>query len=382
MPQDYPTKGETDTAESTEPSTPRRRGPPTALLVLIAAFAIAGYFGYQEFQERRISLHEEDARIQSDMITVSSRVAGWITKVSVEEGQVIDKGTELIVIDDREARAIIDELNAQLEGVGAEKERLRAQQDLVRRQTDSQSAAERSEFSAAQVTVSSLAPQLNLAKREVKRTARLFERKVASRRQMDQAEHQLQRVEREHDIAVAKVKGARARVKQADAERAKLDVLAGDLAVLMKREAEITAKIKRQNLDIEDRVIESPLKGIVDRRFANVGEYVTPGQRLLLAHDPDRIWIEANIKETQVRRLKIGQTVIVSVDAYPDESFEGRVERIGNTATSAFALLPSPNPSGNFTKITQRLPVRIAINQRDGRLRPGMMVEVTIATGR
>ena len=219
MPQDYPTKGETDTAESTEPSTPRRRGPPTALLVLIAAFAIAGYFGYQEFQERRVSLHEEDARIQSDMITVSSRVAGWITKVSVEEGQVIDKGTELIVIDDREARAIIDELNAQLEGVGAEKERLKAQQDLVRRQTDSQSAAERSEFSAAQVTVSSLAPQLNLAKREVKRTTRLFERKVASRRQMDQAEHQLQRVEREHDIAVAKVKGARARVKQADARR-------------------------------------------------------------------------------------------------------------------------------------------------------------------
>ena len=129
-------------------------------------------------------------------------------------------------------------------------------------------------------------------------------------------------------------------------------------------------------------VIESPLKGIVDRRFANVGEYVTPGQRLVLAHDPNRIWIEANIKETQVRRLKEGQTVIVSVDAYPDEAFEGRIERIGNTATSAFALLPSPNPSGNFTKITQRLPVRIAINQRDGRLRPGMMVEVTIATGR
>ena len=382
MPKDDPTKSETDAADSTESSTPRRRGPPFALLVLIAAFVIAGYFGYQEFQERLVSLHEEDARIQSDMITVSSRVAGWITEVSVEEGQAIDKGTALIVIDDREARAITDELNAQREGVGAEKIRLKAQQDLVRRQTDSQLAAERSELSAAQVTVSSLAPQLNLAKREVKRTTRLFQQKVASRRQMDQAEQQLQRIEREHEIAVAKVKGARARVKQADAERAKLDVLAGDLAVLVKRESEILAKIKRQTLDIEDRIIESPLKGVVDRRFANVGEYVTPGQRLVLVHDPDRIWIEANIKETQVRRLKEGQTVIVSVDAYPDEAFEGRIERIGNTATSAFALLPSPNPSGNFTKITQRLPVRIAINQRDGRLRPGMMVEVTIATGR
>ncbi len=382
MPKDDPIKGETDAADITEPSAPRRRGPPSALLVLIAAFAIAGYFGYQEFQERLVTLHEEDARIQSDMITVSSRVSGWITEVSIEEGQDIDKGTALIVIDDREARAIIDELNAQREGVGAEKERLKAQQDLVRRQTDSQLAAERSELAAAKVTVSSLAPQLNLAKREVKRTTRLFQKKVASRRQMDQAEQQLQRIEREHEIAMAKVKGARARVKQADAERAKLDVLAGDLAVLVKREAEITAKVKRQALDIEDRVIESPLKGIVDRRFANVGEYVTPGQRLVLAHDPDRIWIEANIKETQVRRLKEGQTVTVSVDAYPDEAFEGHIERIGNTATSAFALLPSPNPSGNFTKITQRLPVRIAIDQRDDRLRPGMMVEVKIATGR
>lgn len=382
MAEDDSNKGGSDARDpAAAAAAPRRRGPPPALLVLIAAFAIAGYFGYQEFQERLVSLHEEDARVQSDMITISSRVAGWITEVAAEEGQAIDKGTALIVIDDREARAIIDELTAQLEGVGAEKDRLKAQQELVRKQTDSQLAAERSELSAAQVTVSSLAPQLNLAKREVERTTSLFKQKVASRRQMDQSEQQLQRIEREHEIAVAKLKGARARVKQAEAERAKLNVLAGDLAVLVKREAEIRAKIKHQTLDIDDRIIESPVKGVVDRRFVNVGEYVTPGQRLVLAHDPARIWIEANIKETQVRRLVVGQTVAVSVDAYPDETFEGRIERIGNTATSAFALLPSPNPSGNFTKITQRLPVRIAIDQREGRLRPGMMVEVTIATG-
>jgi membrane fusion protein (multidrug efflux system) len=109
---------------------------------------------------------------------------------------------------------------------------------------------------------------------------------------------------------------------------------------------------------------------------------VTPGQRLMLVHDPSKIWIEANVKETHVRRLNVGQDVAVGVDAYPDETFTGKVERIGNTATSAFALLPSPNPSGNFTKITQRLPVRIAIEQREGRLRPGMMVEVKIATSK
>ena len=135
-------------------------------------------------------------------------------------------------------------------------------------------------------------------------------------------------------------------------------------------------------MDIGDRVIESPLKGIVDRRFVEIGEYVSPGQRLALIHDPERIWIEANIKETEVRRLKIGQPVEVTVDAYPEANLEGYVERIGSSATSTFALLPSPNPSGNFTKITQRLPIRISIDQQDGRLRPGMMVEIKIATGR
>ena len=105
---------------------------------------------------------------------------------------------------------------------------------------------------------------------------------------------------------------------------------------------------------------------------------MTPGQRLALVHDPETIWIEANIKETEIRKLKIGQEVDVSVDAYPDTQFRGRVLSVGNATTSEFALLPSPNPSGNFTKITQRLPVRIAIEQQGGLLRPGMMVEINI----
>jgi membrane fusion protein (multidrug efflux system) len=231
------------------------------------------------------------------------------------------------------------------------------------------------------VTVSSLKPQLDLAKRDLERNKRLFEQKVASRRQLDQSETQLQRIEREHSIAVANLQGAEARIKEAEAERSRLDVLAGELAVLTKREAEIGAKVRRQRLDLSDRTIKSPIGGVVDRTFVEAGEYVTPGQRLMLVHDPERIWIEANIKETQVRRLAGGQEVLVNVDAYPEEQFKGRVDRIGNTATSAFALLPSPNPSGNFTKITQRLPVRIAIEQRQGRLRPGMMVEIKIATG-
>jgi membrane fusion protein (multidrug efflux system) len=124
-----------------------------------------------------------------------------------------------------------------------------------------------------------------------------------------------------------------------------------------------------------------PFDGVVGRVFVDEGEYVTPGQRLVLVHDPARVRIEANVKETDIRHFRPGAPVRVRVDAYPSRVFEGRVERVGAAATSEFALLPSPNPSGNFTKITQRLPVRIALRpaDADGLLRPGMMVEVQAA---
>jgi len=150
---------------------------------------------------------------------------------------------------------------------------------------------------------------------------------------------------------------------------------------LTKDAAQINAQIHEQEIDVTDRRVRSPINGIVDEKFVQPGEYVIPGQRLFIIHDPKRVWIDADIKETKLSRLKRGQPVSISVDAYPRRPFTGRIERIGNAATSEFALLPSPNPSGNFTKITQRVPVRIAVEQPDDNpLRPGMMVEVDIDT--
>jgi membrane fusion protein (multidrug efflux system) len=100
---------------------------------------------------------------------------------------------------------------------------------------------------------------------------------------------------------------------------------------------------------------------------------------MMMLHDPEGIWVEANIKETEIRRLQPGQRVAITVDAYPDDTFVGRVARIGTAATSRFALLPTPNPSGNFTKVTQRIPVKILFVDRPRMLSPGMMVEVDIA---
>ena len=342
------------------------------------AVTAALILGGREIYNRINFVYAYDSRIDADLIIVSSRVAGWVTSLEVTEGSEISKGNLLAVIDSRESKLRLSELEAQLLGLGAERQRLEAERRLIDKQTTSLYSSQLSQLEAARVVVSSLAPQLKLAKREHQRAQKLFERKVFSRRQLDQADNAEQQIERQHQIAAAELKAAQAKLEEAEAERSRLDVQDGDLNMLKHRKAELMVKREHQKLDLDDRTIKSPVTGVVDKTFVKVGEYVTPGQRLALVHDPSKIWIEANIKETEIRRLKIGQKVEVSIDAYPDTEFEGRVLSVGNATTSEFALLPSPNPSGNFTKITQRLPVRIAIDQQQGLLRPGMMVEIYI----
>lgn len=356
----------------------RSRSSRPSIFVGIAVVAVMLYFGVAEIHKRIAFIFEEDARIEADLVTISSRVAGWITEMPVIEGDTVQEGTVIVQVDDRASQVLLNELEAQLGGIKAERDRLGAERVLVTQQVESRLVSEKSLAAAAGVAVSSMRPQLELAKRELNRTKKLYEDKVASRRQLDQAETQLQQIDREYRIAVADLRAAESRVVEVQADRARLDVLAADLIVLEQREAEIQARIARQRLDVLDRTVKSPIGGVVDRTFVDVGEYVTPGQRLVLVHDPAKVWVEANIKETDIRALSVGQAVDIKVDAYPGEPITGKVQTIGSAATSQFALLPSPNPSGNFTKITQRLPIRIAIDNPDPRLKPGMMVEVKI----
>lgn len=346
--------------------------------VIAVVLAVAAFFGGREVYHRVNYVYVYDSRIESDMIIVSSRVAGWVTSLQMVEGSEITQGKVLASIDSRESNLRVAELESQVAGIDAERDRLIAERRLVDKQTRSLYSSEQAEYEASKVAVSSLEPQLTLASRELARAKSLYERKVFSRRQLDQAETAEQQIQRQHSMAVAELKAAKSKLDKAEAERARLDVIDSELAKLQHRKAELQAKLDHQKLDFADRTIRSPIDGVVDKTFVRVGEYVTPGQRLALVHDPNKIWIEANIKETEIRKLQPGQPVEVGVDAYPGREFTGRVLTVGHAATSQFALLPTPNPSGNFTKITQRLPVRIAVDQQAGLLRPGMMVEINI----
>ena len=373
------TAGSTDNdGQSTEKKPPRRRGFGLRYLIIGLVVIVGGVFAFREVHQRLIYVYEYDARIAGDMVTVSSRVAGWVTHLPVSEGETIDGDQVLIKIDNRESRLLIKQLQAQKEAISAQRDRLVSERKLVDSQTKTRVNTQLAAVNAAAATVSALKPQLDNAKSQLKQDQALFRKKVISRRQFDQTRTTMQRIDGEYRTRVAELEEARNKLREERAERQRLSVLDNEINILVHEEDELQAQLERQRLDLKDRTIGSPLSGVVDRVFVEAGEYVTPGQRLLLVHDPKKVWIDANVKETDIRKVKIGQLVDVTVAAFPDKKFAGEVIAIGNAATSEFALLPTPNPSGNFTKITQRLRVRIAIDQEQNLLRPGMMVEVFI----
>jgi membrane fusion protein (multidrug efflux system) len=367
----------TPTAGATPPPRRRkRRG--LGLLISLLVIAIIGYFGFNEFQARLTHVFEQDARIAGNLITISSRISGWVTALEIRESQAVAKGDILVNIDNRESKLAADRLRAQLEGLTAEQGRLQAERELAEAQINSRIGTRASEVNASKTSLESLRPQLELASSEYKRAVSLYANKVIPKRELDERRTTLQRLEGNLRTASAEFASSQAKLAESQAEQAQLKVFDGRLLVLTHKRTEMEAQWQSQLLDAKDRTIRAPVNSVIDRTFVEVGEYVTPGQRLVLLHDPREIWVEANIKETEIRRLKMGQPVKIEVDAYPDLDIGGKVMSIGHAATSEFALLPSPNPSGNFTKTTQRLRTLIAVDQHEGLLRPGMMVEVSI----
>lgn len=343
-------------------------------IVLLVALA----YGGRELHLRLTHVYEYDARVSADIVTVSSRADGWVMELAVREGMKVEAGQVLVKIDDRVSKLRVGALQSQIRGVQAERARLRAEWRLNESQTDAAMRTRSSGVMVREKALAALRSDLDLARLELERNKTLFQTRVINERQLQVAqaavvklESQIQQLEAEHEQATGSLEEARS-------EHHKLNVIDAQIAALTHQEANLEAQLSQQLVDVEDRTIRSPVPAVIDRTFVLPGEYVASGQRILLLHNPAEVWVEANIKETQVGRLRLGQTVRVSVDAYPSETFEGRVGRIGSATTARFALLPTPNPSGNFTKITQRVPVKIDMVKMPKPLTPGMMVEVEI----
>lgn len=366
------------------PPAPRRRWPGRRALlrvglVLLALAALT--LGARFVTHRLAYLTVDDAHIEADMVDVSSRVGGWLTRFAVEEGDEVFAGQILATIDSREIALAQEQLTAERAALDAERAAALAERERLQRHLQAGIAQAEARLEVAEAAATAADAALATARRDLERAETLDVDGMIARQRVDAARQRVVDQQQAHRARLAEISLARTGLVDARQERRQLDVLAERIAALTAQRQAKQAALAQLRVDLADHAVRSPVGGIVDERFVAAGEYVQPGQRLLLVHDPQAIWVEARVKETELRHLQAGAPVTVHVDAWPDEAFAGRVLRIGHAATGEFALIPAPNPSGNFTKITQRLPVRVSIDEQGLDLRPGMMVEVRIDVG-
>lgn len=360
--------------KATKPLRTRRK----TLVLIAAALALLAWGGHWIYQ-RSIHVYLDDARVDGEVITLSSRVSGLLIDLPVIEGDVVKQGQVLARVDERDSVLQGEILAAKLQGIESQMAAMRAQTGQVDQETMGRFQSESNRLAAVQADAASLETTLKQAEADFKRMKNL--EKYVSTQEVEYARTAYQQAQDRHRKSLAEIAAARGALSSAGGSRRQVNVIAQQLQVLTRQGDEIRAEIKRREIDIADRILTAPANGKVVMTFVRKGEHVAAGQRILMFHNPDETWIEANIKETDVGRLKRGMKADIHVDAYPGLVFKAEVFRIGQAATNRFALLPDPNPSGSFTKITQRLPLRLKLLEKDSRLRPGMMVEVYIATG-
>lgn len=354
---------------------------PLRYMVMAAIALVAAGWGYTEISARLTHVYEYDARITTDLVTVSSKREGLLVILPVKEGDLVKAGTVLARLDARIQELEAKAIEARLRSLEADRIRLVGQQAMEDLTTGSRIAARNSDLVASEAKRSSLKAELDLAEQDLKRVESLYKTKVISQARLDQARAAVGRLKSDVAEAEAQMQRARGAIAETEAERGQIEMIGQEIAMLGHQATALEAELEQKRVEIEEHTLIAPSDGVVDRLFIEAGEYVREGQRLLMMHNPNDVWVEANIKETAVRSLKLGQPVNVSVDAFPDHPLKGAVARVGTATTAKFALLPTPNPSGNFTKITQRVPVRIDLDLSDTpdvKLSPGMMVEIEI----
>ena len=330
------------------------------LPVVVLAAGVSG--GWYWWNVLRFLQSTDDAYVQSDVSLISPKVEGYIKKVKVADNQEVAEGAVLFVIDDRDFKARVAQAEAAVATgeatIATYQSRLQLQQSMIEQ---------------AAASVKSVEADLVREQQDYKRYSALLSTDFASRQRFEQAEADA----RKGEAAVAKSRAA----------------LAGEqnqLAVLHSQQREEQAKLQqaRANLqlvqnDLENTVIRAPISGVAGNRAGQVGQYVKAGTQLLSLVPLSHVYVTANFKETQLTHIRPGQLAEVSVDAYPDLTIDGHIESFAPASGAQFSLLPPDNATGNFTKIVQRVPVRIALPANSllaGRLRPGLSVTVTVDT--
>jgi membrane fusion protein (multidrug efflux system) len=339
-----------------------------SLIIAAAVIVLAaiGWWGYGTWQARRVQEVTEDAQVDGRIIPVVNKVAGYVARVAVRENETVKAGDTILVVDDAELRVRLAQAEADLA----------AAQALVGGGGQATAAIE---VSARQQA--SLEAQLDAARANARRASAdltrmqgLADKQIVSRQALDAAQAAV-------DAANASVTALERQIGAAGAS-----VTSSQAGLRLARARYEAARAARDNaaLQLSYATVVAPASGVISRKSVEVGQLLQAGQPVLSIVAADSVWVTANYKETQVAVMHPGQDVDLAVDAYPDCHAHGKLESISSATGARFALIPPDNATGNFTKVVQRVPVRIQVVEGcgDGRpLRPGMSVEAVVHTG-
>ena len=305
----------------------------------------------------------DNAFVAADTTEVSPQTDGYVVEVLVRDNQRVEAGQVLIRLDDSDAKAKLAAAEANLAAVTAGVDNV-----------DARAAQEQAMIASRAAAVSQAQAQANLARQQVARYGQLAQQGWVSQ----------QRIQTER----AGAQTAEASVAQAQAaliaEQRTAGVLGSTRSQSLAAVDVARARVEQARIALDRTVIRAPVGGVVGARGVRVGQYVRPGGQVLSIVPLGDAYVVANFKETQLDRLRLGQTVEISADAFPGEHLVGHIDSFAPATGSEFALIPVENATGNFTKITQRVPVRIRVDRAGGEglggaaLRPGLSVEVKV----
>lgn len=327
--------------------------------VALAVLGAAGWFGHEYWTVGRFMVDTDDAYVQADFAVLAPKITGYVAEVPAYENVAVKAGDPLVVLDGGDYRDALRLAEAQLAAQNAAVARIASQAQAA----DASVAEARARVEAAAATGkqadADLARYQNLAKNDVASAQRLEAAEAAQA------------------SAAAVVREAEAGVATAVANRAVIDAQSAEAAATI---AGLEAQRDRAQRDLDATVIRAPFDGTVGNLSVAVGDLVSPGKRLLAVVPLSAVYVEANFKETQIAELARGTRVDMHFDAFPDRDVVGTVEGIAPASGAQFSLLPPENATGNFTKVVQRVPVRIAVPAdvaAEGWLRPGLSVQVS-----
>ena len=328
---------------------------------LVAALGVGIDWGYDYWKVGQYQESTDNAYVQADYTTVAPKISGYVTAVLVEDNQKVKAGQVLARIDDRDFRVALDQANADVEAAEA-----------TLRNLDAQIAQQQSVIDQTDADIAAAQAALTFAKADNARYSALVKTGYGTVQRAQQAETALKEktAQFEHDRASLLVAQRKVDVLKTERMRAE----AGrDRSLANRHQAE---------LNLSYTTVTAPVDGTVGARALRVGQFVQAGTALMAVVPLHAVYIVANYKETQLARMRPGQPAEIEIDSFPDATLKGHVDSLSPASGLEFALLPPDNATGNFTKIVQRIPVKIVLDDEklEGLLRPGMSVEPTVDT--